>query len=182
MTGMTGATGGIGGTGPTGPAGAAGAAGMTGMTGATGGIGGIGPTGPTGPAGAAGQAGSDASVTDTNIIAAVTGTPSAALPVIKWRSGGTLGWAADEQGTGGGGGSSTFVGLTDTPAAIRAGECVAGNTLGSALGFVTCNIPFDGATETVAYVDNLRFLVGDNFTGVPTDPLRLQWMSAENLT
>ena len=114
-------------------------------------------------------------MTDTNIIAAVTGTPSAALPVIKWRSGGTLGWAADEQGTGGGGGSSTFVGLTDTPNAIRAAECVAGNALGSALGFVDCNIPFEGATSTTTLPTTNLFLMlndgVDNTFGTADDVL-----------
>ena len=188
--GLTGATGPTGGIGPTGADGrgisSVTSAGVTatvtytdsttgtftlpaGPQGATGGI------GPTGPAGAAGQAGSDASVTDTNIIAAVTGTPSAALPVIKWRSGGTLGWAADEQGTGGGGGSSTFVGLTDTPNAIRAAECVAGNALGSALGFVDCNIPFEGATSTTTLPTTNLFLMlndgVDNTFGTADDVL-----------
>ena len=54
-------------------------------------------------------------MTAPNIIATVTGSPSTSLPVIKWTSSGVLTWSADNEGTGGGGGSSTIIGLTDTP-------------------------------------------------------------------
>ena len=48
-------------------------------------------------------------------------------------------------GGGGGGGSTTFTALTDTPAAITADECVAGNSAGDALEFVTCGTGGGGA-------------------------------------
>ena len=49
---------------------------------------------------------------------------------------------------GGGGGVSTFIALTDTPAAITADECVQGNTAGDALVFAACATGGGGTTVT----------------------------------
>ena len=49
---------------------------------------------------------------------------------------------------GGGGGSSTFTGLTDTPAAITASQCVQGNGAGTALVFAACSTGGGGGSST----------------------------------
>ena len=48
----------------------------------------------------------------------------------------------------GGGGVSTFIALTDTPAAITADECVQGNAAGDALVFAACATGGGGTTVT----------------------------------
>ena len=58
------------------------------------------------------------------------------------------GGVAYEAVTTGGAGSSTFVDLTDTPAAITASECVQGNAAGDALVFATCATGGGGTTVT----------------------------------
>ena len=64
---------------------------------------------------------------------------------------------------GGGGGSSTFTGLTDTPAAITASQCVQGNGAGTALVFAACgsgggSSTFIGLTDVPSAFVNSSFL------------------------
>ena len=63
---------------------------------------------------------------------------------------------------GGGGGSSTFTGLTDTPAAITASQCVQGNGAGTALVFAACgsgggSSTFIGLTDVPSAFVNSSF-------------------------
>ena len=55
---------------------------------------------------------------------------------------------------GGGAGSSTFVDLTDTPAAITANQCVQGDATGDVLTFAAC-----GGADTNDYVDSIAHAV-----------------------
>ena len=66
-----------------------------------------------------------------------------------------------QDATGGTGGSSTFVGLTDTPAAITPTLCVAGNSAGTGLEWVACGM--GGGTND--YVDTASLaLAGQDLT------------------
>ena len=68
-------------------------------------------------------------------------------------------------GGGGGGGSTTFTALTDTPAAITADECVAGNSAGDALEFVTCGTGGGGGDITAVTTPTNSGLAGGANTG-----------------
>ena len=68
-------------------------------------------------------------------------------------------------GGGGGGGSTTFTALTDTPAAITADECVAGNSAGDALEFVTCGAGGGGGDITAVLTATDSGLTGGTTSG-----------------
>ena len=93
-----------------------------------------------------------------------------------------LTWSAARTALGGGGTADGVVSdatITQISGVDQA-QLTLERTVGSDI-VVPLPQPFEYADETVAYLDSLRFLVGDQFTGVPSDPLRLQWMSALNL-
>ena len=82
-----------------------------------------------------GGGGTPPDITAAEIIDAVAGTPSAALNVIKWGTGGTLTWSADAQGMGGGGAAGrTLIGTiassnAQTAVALTLDEALSGTTL-----------------------------------------------------
>ena len=84
-------------------------------------------TGPPGPAGSDGQDGSDASVTATNIIAAVTGSPTAGQ-IPTYTDSSTLTWADDMSGGGGVTAITGSIPQSLTPTTFTAQSVGRGNT------------------------------------------------------
>ena len=87
-------------------------------------------------------------------LSAVDGIPAlAAAQCLQANAGGTA-LVFGACGTGGGGGATTFVGLTDTPSSLAASQCLAANATGTAVVFQPCSAggvtTFTGLTGTPA--------------------------------
>ena len=98
-------------------------------------------------------------------------TYSATLEVAVWDPSETNPFSATKRmalsllpAGGGGGGATTFVDLTDTPAAIAAGQCVQGNNAGTVLVFGSCGTGGGGGSTTfVGLTDVPSAFVNTNF-------------------
>ena len=112
------------------------------------------------------QTAAEVTVTATGFAGNLSGTDTDVQTALDTIDGFTLG---------GGGGVSTFIALTDTPAAITADECVQGNTAGDALTFGACGAggttvtanPGSGATDlTTVTIGTTDYTIAPTATAV----------------
>ena len=116
-------------------------------------------TGGGGGGGTDDQTAAEVPVTATGFSGNLSGTDTDVQTALDTIDGFTLG--------GGGGGSSTWVGLTETPSAITANECVQGNAAGNALVFAACATG-GGAATSEQRVESVTFADVDNITSTAT--------------